>query len=127
MSQAVEIKRRVPRRGVNAIVDSELHIREQGTPCRSIARAMTSEDVLDNAINAFGLPIRLRMIGSRHIQASALESKDFAPEVRGKPRVAVANDGLRESVMAKDMLEKHPSSDFRRYGRSHRSKVNHLA
>jgi hypothetical protein len=112
---------------VDRIVDGKFRERQHLAPRTWIACAEASKDVFDDAVDAFGLSVRLRVVLRRHIQASAEHSEQALPKGTREPRVAVRHDGVRQPVLHKHMLDKKLGRSFCIGRFLDRSKVNHLA
>jgi len=98
MAQAIDEEGRAARRRMNGIVHGELHEGEHRAPRLRRLSTRATEDVLQNAVDAFSLAICLRMVGRRHGQSRAETSEQLAPEASHEPRIAVRDNRLRKPV-----------------------------
>jgi len=98
MAQAINNEGRAARRRMNGVVHGELDVGEHRAPRLRRISTRTAEDVLQNAVDAFSLAIRLRMIGRRHGKSRAETSEQLAPEASHEYRIAVRDNRLRKPV-----------------------------
>ncbi|KAG3064130.1 hypothetical protein PI125_g24239 [Phytophthora idaei] len=89
---------------MHCIVQCELNEWEHLAPAPWRLSPHTSEDVLHNAIHAFGLTIGLRMICCGDVQTGAKHLEEGLPKLRGEARVSIRDNCLRQAMLAKDSI-----------------------
>jgi hypothetical protein len=110
---------------MHRVVESELNNRKEVAPMLK-TMSIGAEDFLQNAINAFGLTIRLRVVSRGHAKACPQLTKHIRPKVRSESRISIRDDLDRHPMESKHCLHEETSTAFGCNRLGDRSKMNHL-
>jgi hypothetical protein len=127
MPQAVDVEWREARRRMHRIVKRELHLRKLRAPLGGLCNTDTAQDVLQDAINALGLTLGLRVVRCGHVELRPEKPEEVLPEVGDEPRVPVSDKRLWEAVVSEDMVDEELSRLRRWHTLLHGHQPDHLA
>src|SRR6185437_5558006 len=113
-------------RGMLGVVDGDLLSVEVVVPVVLTKVDVVAEAFLEGAVGTFGLTVGLRMVSGGHGELGAELGPERAPEVSGESRIAVAEDGLGDTVVTNHFTNEEPSKFGSRNRGGGGDVVNHL-
>ena len=127
MCEAVHIERCVACGGMHGVVQRKLNHREHRTPTLRRFSANAAQDVTDDAIDALGLSIGMRMIRCGHVQSCAEPLEDGLPKLSSESRVSLRNNCHRRTVLTKHATDNQRNLTLTVNGIRNIRQVIHLA
>jgi hypothetical protein len=78
---------------VDGVVDGEFRHGERVAPRRRIFRAVRTEDILHDAIDALRLLVSLQVVGGRHVESPPENCEECTLELAGESWITIRHEG----------------------------------
>lgn len=126
VSQPIQVERAETRGRVARVVDRKFHCGEQSAPVPRPLGTYAPQSILDGAIHALRLAVRLWMVGRGHVQTCPHELEQLLPKGRRESGVPIRYNGLGESMQTKHFVKEDLCGLTCRDSLTHSRKMHHL-